>query len=164
MFKEATINDLNNEFFDLYYEGFLYHYNNRKDVFKYRTIDEIKEYVFEEVQKGSKILLLKEDSELIGYVSYEIKNKLKKVLWIDELVIKEKYRHQGYGTKLMDELVKRNDYDRMELNCWSFNENAIKFYEKLGYKEQRIIFEKNKKKEGDNMIIREKKDRRKEKC
>ena len=43
MFKEATINDLDNDFFDLYYEGFLYHYNNRKDVFTYRTIDEIKE-------------------------------------------------------------------------------------------------------------------------
>ena len=66
MFKEATINDLDNEFFDLYYEGFLYHYNNRKDIFKYRTIDEIKEYVLDQVEKGLKILLLKEDNELIG--------------------------------------------------------------------------------------------------
>ena len=38
MIRELTKDDLNDTFFDLYYEGFLYHYNNRKDIFKFKLL------------------------------------------------------------------------------------------------------------------------------
>ena len=31
--------------------------------------------------------------------------------------------------------------DRIELNCWMFNENALAMYEHIGYSRQRIIYE-----------------------
>lgn len=31
--------------------------------------------------------------------------------------------------------------NKIELNCWEFNENAMKFYEKIGLKTQRRIME-----------------------
>ena len=147
MIRELTKDDLNDTFFDLYYEGFLYHYNHRKDIFKKRTIDELKEYVFEQFEKGLKIVGYYNDEELVGYYSYEIKEKVTKFIWIDELVVKEKYRKQGYGTILMNnvkELMDKDKISRIELNCWSFNEVAIRLYKKLGYTEQRCIFELKK--------------------
>lgn len=145
MIKELTKEDLNEDFFEIYYEGFLYHYNHRKDIFKYRTIDEIKEYVLEEVEKGLKILGYFKDEKLVGYISYKIKERVNKFLWLDEFVVTEKERGRGIGTLLMEEIKKISEKERVkriELNCWSFNEDAIKLYRKLGYKEQRVILEK----------------------
>ena len=145
MIKELTKEDLNDLFFDIYYEGFLYHYNHRKDIFKKRTIDELKEYVFEQIENGIKIIGYYKDNVLVGFLSYEIREKMNKVLWIDELVVTEKERGNGYSSLLMEEIKKISKIEkvkRIELNVFTFNDIAIKLYNKLGYKEQRIIFEK----------------------
>ena len=79
-------------------------------------------------------------------------NKLKKhinlkdrnVLWIDELVVDEKNRGNGTGKVLFKEVMKIAKIKKcnfVELNCWNFNENAIKFYEKCEMKTQRNIME-----------------------
>ena len=31
--------------------------------------------------------------------------------------------------------------DRIELNCWMFNESALAMYEHIGFDKQRIMFE-----------------------
>ena len=145
MIRYASKKDLTEEFFDLCYEGFLFHYEHRKDIFKNISKDVLKNHILEQIKNdGLKILLIEENNKIIGYLSYEIKEKVTKALWIDEFVIKEEYRHNGYGTKLMEkvkEIAMNEKIDRIEFNCWSFNENALKFYRKLGYSEQRIIFE-----------------------
>ena len=145
MIRYANKEDLNKEFFDLYYEGFLYHYEHRKDIFKKRSIDELKEYLFNQIDNDDlKILFLEEDNNFIGFLTYEVKKKLTTSLWIDELIIKEEYRSHGYGTILIDkikEICKNENIDRIELNCWSFNEKAMKFYNKLNFDVQRTIFE-----------------------
>ena len=147
MIRELTKEDLNDTFFELYYEGFLYHYNHRKDLFKKKSIEELKEYVFEQFENGLKILGYYNNEELVGYIEYEIKEKATKFIWIDELIITEKERGKGYGTLLMNEIKRIQDEEnipRIELNVFSFNENAIKLYKKLGYEEQRYIFELKK--------------------
>lgn len=144
MIKELTKEDLNDVFFDLYYEGFMFHYNHRNDLFKKRTIEELKQYVFDQIENGLKIIGYYND-ELVGYLAYEIKEKATKFIWIDEFVITESERGKGYGTLLMEELnniAEKEQVKRIELNVFSFNENAIQLYKKLGYKEQRIILEK----------------------
>lgn len=35
--------------------------------------------------------------------------------------------------------AKENNYNKIELNCWEFNESAMKFYERIGLKTQRRI-------------------------
>lgn len=144
MIRELTKEDLNDVFFDLYYEGFMFHYNHRNDLFKKRSIEELKQYVFDQIENGLKIIGYYND-ELVGYLAYEIKEKATKFIWIDEFVITESERGKGYGTFLMEELnniTEKEQVKRIELNVFSFNENAIKLYKKLGYKEQRIILEK----------------------
>ena len=144
MIRELTKEDLNDVFFDLYYEGFMFHYNHRNDLFKKRTIEELKQYVFDQIENGLKIIGYYND-ELVGYLAYEIKEKATKFIWIDEFVITESERGKGYGTLLMEELnniAEKEQVKRIELNVFSFNENAIQLYKKLGYKEQRIILEK----------------------
>ena len=44
----------------------------------------------------------------------------------------------------MNELIKigkENNCERVELDCWTFNENALAMYEHIGFKKQRIMFE-----------------------
>lgn len=147
MIRELIKEDLNDTFFDIYYEGFLYHYNHRKDLFKKKTKEELKEYVFEQIKNGLKIIGYFNDNELVGYLGYEIKEKATKFIWIDELVITEKERGKGYGTLLMNEIKniqEKENIQRIELNVFAFNESAVKLYKKLGYVEQRYIFELNK--------------------
>ena len=145
MIKEIKKEEFDKTFYDLNYEGYLYHYNHRKDIFVEKTYEEIKEYALEKMDKGLKVLGYFKDDKLIGFLSYYIWERATKYLWIDEFEITESERRKGYGTALMNEvreIVKRENLSRIELNCWAFNEDAIKFYEKLGYVEQRIVFEK----------------------
>lgn len=144
MIKELTKEELNKTFFDLSYEGFLFHYNHRKDIFTMKTYDEIKEYILGTIDNGVKVLGCFENDELVGYLSFEIRQRTTKYLYIHEFYVHESKRKKGYGTALMNEVKEIADRDklqRIEFNCYSFNENAIKFYKKLGYTEQRYIFE-----------------------
>jgi ribosomal protein S18 acetylase RimI-like enzyme len=56
---------------------------------------------------------------------------------ISDLVVKGEFRRSGVGRALV-ERAERWALDRgasqIELNVWEFNEGAIAFYEKLGYK------------------------------
>ena len=63
---------------------------------------------------------------------------------MDQLVILEQYRGKGLGKKLMDEaekIARENNCDRIELNCWLFDVNALNMYEHIGFDRQRIIYE-----------------------
>lgn len=145
MIKELLKENLDKTFFDLYYEGFMHHYNHRKDLFKKRKIDELKEYVFEQLDNEElKIIGYFLEDKLVGYLAYQIKQKVTKFLWIDEFVVSKNHRGKGYGSLLMEEIkkiAKKEKVKRIELNCFSFNENAVKLYKSLGYKEQRTIYE-----------------------
>lgn len=43
--------------------------------------------------------------------------------------------------KEMEKVAEKLNCDRIELNCWSFNEGAIEFYKSQGMKIQRLNFE-----------------------
>ena len=43
-----------------------------------------------------------EENNIIGFLIYDIKNKQDKIMWIDQLIIDEKYRKKGYGKKLIE--------------------------------------------------------------
>lgn len=67
-----------------------------------------------------------------------------KTLYIDDLCVDENLRGQHIGTKLYEYVVnyaKENDYYNITLNVWALNENAMKFYQKLGLVPQKIGME-----------------------
>lgn len=125
--RDAKKEDLSNNLLDLYIQGFRYHYNARPDVFGNKTDEQLENDLLNELDKLNFLIL--EDSTIKGYIAYHIKDKHDRILWIDQLVIDEKYRKQGYGKKLVNklkEIAKNEKCKRVELNCWSFNQDAKK--------------------------------------
>lgn len=141
--REATIDDLNRGLLDVFIEGYRYHQNWRPDVFANISDETLKEDLIKNFENLSTIVIL-DDDVIVGYLSYKIKEKHSKKLDVDQLVIDEKYRGKGLGKKLMEEvknIALKNNCDRIELNCWMFNNNALKMYEHIGFDRQRIIYE-----------------------
>ena len=66
-------------------------------------------------------------------------------LYIDDLCVDEACRGQGVGTAIYEAILRyarlRKCYN-VTLNVWSCNENAMKFYEALGLKPQKVGMEK----------------------
>lgn len=130
------------------------HYDGRPEIFKKNSIEIIRNNVIEILGNNEKTILVAIDDklDLSGVLIYKIKEvkehinvKDFKIIWIDEIVVDEKYRKMGTGKLLMKEvekIAKIENCSRIELNCWSFNENAIKFYESIGMIKQRVVMEK----------------------
>lgn len=144
--REAVMNDLE-VLLPLFIEGYIFHYDNRKDIFIEQPELALRDLLIDNLcSTDKKTLILIDAEEVIGYIQYEIKmNRKDKVLWIHELVIKNEKRHMGYAKKLMEKIeqvAKDMKVKRIELNCWNFNTDALKMYEKLGFNTQRIVLEK----------------------
>ena len=141
--REATLEDINKGLLEVFIEGYRYHQNGRPDIFEMVSDEELKNDLIQNFDRLSTIVILDNDN-IVGYLSYKIKKHHTGKLDVDQLVILEQYRGKGLGKKLMDEakkIAKENNCNRIELNCWLFNENALAMYEHIGYNKQRIIYE-----------------------
>ena len=64
---------------------------------------------------------------------------LKKGLYLEDVFIKEAYRNLGIGKEVFRYLIKKakeTNCGRIEWSCLSWNENSLKFYNKIGAKTQ----------------------------
>ena len=67
-----------------------------------------------------------------------------KTLYIDDLCVEEKLRGEHIGKQLYDFVIsyaKQNGYYNVTLNVWADNTAAVKFYEKIGMRIQKIGME-----------------------
>ena len=141
--REATNNDLDKGLLKVFIEGYRYHQTGRPDIFANVSDEELKKDLIKNFERLSTIVIL-DDNNIVGYLSYIIKERHSKKIDVDQLVIDKRYRGQGLGKRLMEEvknIAVKNDCDRIELNCWLFNENALAMYEHIGFNKQRIIYE-----------------------
>lgn len=138
----------------LLYEVAKLHIEKRPDVFKIKSHEEIKSNLEEMIQDESNIILIAEDKQVaVGVIICKVREindhtnlKNTKVLWINEICVKQKYRRNGIGHSLIKEakeIAKANNCLRLELNCWELNEEAMKFYESQGLTTQRRVMEIN---------------------
>ena len=77
-------------------------------------------------------------------IENHINVKNSKILLVEKIGVDKDYRRNGYGRILINEIkkkAKKENCNRIELTCWSFNKNAIKFYEKMGMKVQKSTME-----------------------
>jgi diamine N-acetyltransferase len=94
------------------------------------------------------ILILCENNELIGFVQFKITNQTpygidygkceKKFCWIDWFYVAKKYRNQGFGKILhqnIRSLCKKKKVNEIMLDVFKINSNARKFYQKEGFSE-----------------------------
>ncbi|OHD16098.1 MAG: hypothetical protein A2086_06355 [Spirochaetes bacterium GWD1_27_9] len=61
-----------------------------------------------------------------------------KEIFIDTIVVLNEYQSKGIGKKLMEEIKTLScelKYNKITLNVWNKNYNAIEFYKKMGFKE-----------------------------
>ena len=94
---------------------------------------------------------VKDNDECVGYIFAYLKNPYNdviktNVIMLESLFIKEEYRKKGIGKTLMEMLEKWSketfkDY-AVEIVCLANNKEALKFYEKVGYKEVKTILRK----------------------
>lgn len=84
------------------------------------------------------------DKELMGLIHGLVKTSKpkpilvkRKYVFINALVVVESHRRQGIGKKLLkraDEWIKNRGINQIELSVYQFNQPAINFYKKRGYK------------------------------
>lgn len=129
------------------------HYNNRPDIFRKMTPKEIEKEIMEVLENKERkiIVVANENDKVCGLVIFKIKEiknntnlKDARILHIGKIVVDEKGRRKGTGKLMMEEInrmSKKLKCDRIELNCWSFNEDAIEFYKAQEMKIQRLNFE-----------------------
>lgn len=122
------------------------HYENRKDIFVKRTNEKLRKDLINVLKNLDEIILVVENNDvIIGYVKFKYTTKVTKSIWIDEIIIDDDYKKKGYGKKLIKEVTKfaeKNNCKRIELNCWFFNRDALKFYEKLGLYNKELYLKK----------------------
>lgn len=124
------------------------HVNWRPDL--YVSVEEvIKKEDLEEKIQSKEIFVARVQDNIVGYVTFNIKEKnntsirYRKQLNIEAICIDENNRGKGIGTELLKHLkniAKDNNCTNMYLTVNEENINAIKIYEKFGFKVKSIAY------------------------
>ena len=137
----------------LLFEVHKIHSDVRPDLFKAGS----KKYSDDELKKiiaddKTPIFVADKNGSVLGYVfcvhkQYINDNNMTdiKTLYIDDLCVDETVRGNHIGKALYEyvlDYAKRRGYYNVTLNVWADNVKAIKFYEKVGLKVQKIGMEK----------------------
>lgn len=147
--KESDINAVDKLLYDVH----KVHSDVRPDLFKAGS----KKYTDGELRQilsddGRPVFVAEKDGNVLGYIfcvhqQYIGNNSLTdiKTLYIDDLCVDENARGMNIGRSLYNYAVdyaRENGFYNVTLNVWADNINAVKFYEKLGLKIQKIGMEK----------------------
>ena len=114
------------------------------------SVDEVlqKDY-FEKLIQNKEIYIAKLENEIVGYILFSIKEKenngmkYRKQLNIEAICVDENCRGKGIGTLLLEHtknIGKQQGCTDMYLTVNQENENAIKVYEKFGFKVKDIAY------------------------
>ena len=109
-----------------------------------------KEYIFEIIESENSVIFLAEsDNKIIGLIEVEIRESpdipimvKRRYAYVGTIVVSETFRHIGIGKDLMrwvEKWVVEKDVSQIEFNVWDFNQNAMRFFNKLGYSSSRHI-------------------------
>jgi len=86
----------------------------------------------EELSSTDAIYNYIDDEKVLGYLEFRLVDG---VLDIMNLFVNEENRREGIATKLMNEMINKEDYTRIMLEVNENNNEAIRLYNKLGFKE-----------------------------
>jgi glucosamine-phosphate N-acetyltransferase len=89
------------------------------------------------------------NDKIVGFASLTIKNSLWQEGYlghIDELVVDERFRGKGVGTRLLEEIMKvskKRSCKKIELDSAFHRKKAHAFYESKGFKNRAFVFSKD---------------------
>lgn len=93
------------------------------------------------LEHGAYFLVARTEDDLIGWVLVDRSLDWfthKEIGWISDVYVKKEFRNQGVARVLIEQSLvefKHLGYDDVRLNVFTFNEKAIRLYEKLGFKD-----------------------------
>lgn len=142
IFRQATLNDyesinrLKNQVHN-------YHFLRRPDYFTQSDHPLTKAYFNTLIHSEQyNIFIIELFKEIVVYaitciVSFDTNPLIAdhKRLFIEDVCVNEKNRNKGIGTylfKTIEEFCRAEQINYIELDVWNFNEEAIKFYRKIG--------------------------------
>lgn len=127
------------------------HLSNRPDI--YNDGESFPKEYFEKVLSDANNLnyVYIENKKIVGVLNATLQHtnplpiiKPRTYYFIENLVVDKNHRRKGIAKKLFNYLTlkaKENNIDSIELNVWSFNTEAIKFYESMGMNIKNIRME-----------------------
>lgn len=95
-----------------------------------------REFSFDKIFEKESILVYETDKFIEGFVVY---SKLYEVLDIMYIVVHESSRRRGVASSLISHLIENLNPDKIMLEVRSSNDEALAFYEKIGFKRLRVI-------------------------
>lgn len=136
----------------LLYQVHKVHSDLRPDLFKVGSRKYSDEELEEMMQNDLRpIFVAEQDGRILGYAFCVHQQYIKdnnrtdvKTLYIDDLCVDELMRGKHVGSSLYEyvlEYARSQGYYNVTLNVWADNADALKFYEKLGLKIQKIGME-----------------------
>lgn len=126
----------------LVYQVHSIHLNSRPDIYNdgdFLPLDYFKECL---ENKNAINLIYEEENVIKGILMADIQIprvlpiiKQRKIYFIEDIVVDKNHRRKGIAKSLYNHLKKmavNDNADSIELNLWSFNEEALSFYQFLG--------------------------------
>lgn len=127
------------------------HLSNRPDI--YNDGESFPKEYFEKVLSDANNLnyVYVKSKKIVGVLNATLQHtnplpiiKPRTYYFIENIVVDKNHRRKGIAKKLFNYLTlkaKENNIDSIELNVWSFNTEAIKFYESMGMNIKNIRME-----------------------
>lgn len=148
-FRYATIKDYET-IAEFSKQAALHHVQNRPDIMRNAPDLSKKEFKKTIKNKNWMILIAEKDGKPAGCCKALIRSvgddvwAPMKLIFIYEMYVDPTFRHMGIANGLMNEIkniASQIGANQIELDVWSFNEPAVKLYEKFGFTPQRIKME-----------------------
>ena len=141
----ARVNELRKQVNDLHVEG-------KPEIFRAGFNDELRDFIYK-IWKDpeQKIVVAELNGVVCGFaVLHHIHRpenpfmRERDFMDVDEFCVDKEYRRQGIATKMISFIrnyTKEKGIKRLELNMWEFNQDALAFYEAIGFKTYRRYME-----------------------
>lgn len=134
VFKEAWLMTYPNEQYGVTKEDIEEYF---KDVYNKDKLDKFSDWI-RNIPNNSKIFVAELENEIIGMCRIFITEDFNQ---LQAIYVLPPYQNQGIGKMLWDESLKYFDKNKkIIVQVATYNTNAIKFYEKLGFKDNQKRF------------------------
>lgn len=122
-------------------------YEKLEDYFS-ASLEDMKRLIFTEGLLH--ILKAETEGEIAGFAAYYyqlVSFPAKKVLYLEDIFVKEAYRGRGIGNRFLTELeniARENDCLKMTWKCLTWNQSSRSFYEHIGaiLDEEWVVYDK----------------------
>ena len=141
----VRVNELRKQVNNLHVEG-------KPEVFKAGFNDELRDYIYNIWDDPEQEIVVADlDGTICGFaVLHHIVKPATPFMYerdfidVDEFCVDKEYRRQGVASEMsafIRNYAKEKGFNRIELNMWEFNRDALAFYETVGFKTYRRYME-----------------------